>query len=150
MKETPKDKMIHRNLLPGQMSIEGFLVKDKRQFNAIISADRRELDRLELTTKMISDRLQYFTDSAFESYDGSIIVDEKYKVKHNSYRGKLICPFGHPGVYRKGLITLTNLENGLEINWSPLNIHMIREHCFFEGKGSAHRLEPAILLETIF
>ncbi|MEA2095262.1 MAG: hypothetical protein U9P73_01025 [Candidatus Cloacimonadota bacterium] len=150
MKETPKDKKIHKNLLPGQMSIEGFLGKDKRQFSDIISADRIELDRLKLTTKMIADRLQYFTDSAFESYDGSIVIDEKYEVNYQSFRGKLICPFGHPGVYRKGIVTLKNLVNGLGISWTPLNIHMIRGHCFFEGKGSVHRLEASILKDSIF
>ncbi len=150
MKETPKDKKIHKNLMPGQMSIEGFLGKDKRNFSEIISSDKAVLDRLGLTPQMIADRLQYFTDSAFESYDGSIIIDEKYEVNYNSFRGKLICPFGHPGVYRKGLVILKNLENQIEISWTPLNIHMIREHCFFEGKGSIHRLEPTLLQETIF
>ena len=150
MKETPKEKNIHRNLMPGQMSIEGFLGSDKRRFSDIISADRVELERLDLTTKIIADRLQYFTDAAFESYDSSIIIDKKFEVRYNSYRGKLICPFGHLGVYRKGLVTLKNLENGIEINWTPLNIHMIRDHCFFEGKDSIHHLEPEILKESIF
>lgn len=150
MKETPKDKKIHKNLLPGQMSIEGFLGRDKRSFSEIISTDQAVLDRLDITIKMIADRLQYFTDSAFESYDGSIIIDEKYEVKYQSFRGKLICPFGHSGVYRKGLITLKNIEKNIEISWTPLNIHMIQDHCFFEGKGSAHRLEASILKDAIF
>ena len=150
MKETPKDKRIHKNLLPGQMSIEGFLGKDKRNFSEIISTDQAVLDRLDLTAKMIADRLQYFTDTAFESYDGSIIIDEKFEVNYRSFRGKLICPFGHQGVYRKGIVTLKNLVNDIEINWTPLNIHMIRDHCFFEGKGSVHRLKPSILKDAIF
>ena len=150
MKELPKDKKIHNNLLPGQMSIEGFLGKDKRLFTEIIRADREELEKLNLTTKMIADRLQYFTDVAFESYDGSIIIDKKYEVNYQSFRGKLICPFGHPGVYRKGLIMLKNLENGIEISWTPLNIHLIQDHCFFEGKVSKHRLEPEILKQALF
>ncbi|RLC57515.1 MAG: hypothetical protein DRH89_03355 [Candidatus Cloacimonadota bacterium] len=150
MKETPKDKRIHKNLLPGQMSIEGFLGKDKRSFSEIISTDQAVLDRLDLTTKMIADRLQYFTDTAFESYDGSIIIDQKFEVNYSSFRGKLICPFGHPGMYRKGIVTLKNLVNDIEISWTPLNIHMIRGHCFFEGKGSVHRLKPSILKDVIF
>ena len=149
MKELPKDKKIHTNLLPGRMSIDGFLGNDKRHFSEIIRADKVKLNELNLTTQMIADRLQYFTEAAFESYDGAIIIDEKYKVHYNSFRGKLICPFGHAGMYRKGLITLKNLENEIEIKWTPLNIHLIQEHCFFEGKGSIYRLEPAILKETI-
>jgi len=150
MKETPKDKKINKNLLPGQMSIEGFLGKDKRNFSEIISTDRVELVRIDLTTKIIADKLQYFTDAAFESYDGPIIIDEKFEVNYRSFRGKLICPFGHPGMYRKGIVTFKNLVNDIEISWTPLNIHMIRDHCFFEGKGSVHRLEPKILKDAIF
>jgi len=150
MKETTQDKKISKNLLPGEMSIKGFIGDDKRQFNQIINSDKVILDRLNLTAKMIADRLQHFTDAAFENYYGSIIIDEKYEVNYQSYRGKLICPFSHPGIYRKGLITLKNLENGNTISWTPLNIHMIREHCFFEGIGSVHRLEPEILKETLF
>ncbi|MDO9577166.1 MAG: hypothetical protein Q7J16_04725 [Candidatus Cloacimonadales bacterium] len=150
MKETPKEKKIHQNLMPGQLSIDGFLGADKRQYTDIISADQAELDKLDLTAKMIADRLEYFTEAAFESYAGSIVIDEKYEVDYDSFRGKLICPFGHSGVYRKGLITLKNLENSIEICWTPLNIHLIREHCFFEGKGSIHRLEPASLGKAIF
>ena len=150
MKETPQDKKIHKNLLPGHMSIEGFIGADKRHFNQIVCSDRIELDRIDITTTMLADRMQYFTDIAFESYDGSIIIDEKFEVNYNSFRGKLICPFAHSGVYRKGSITLINLENSIEVCWTPLNIHMIREHCFFEGKGSTHRLEPEILKEALF
>ena len=150
MKETPQDKETMKNLMPGQMSIDGFLGEDKRHFNQIICSDRVKLDNVDLTTKMIADRLQYFTDAAFESYDGSVIIDKKYEVDYESFRGKLICPFSHPGVYRKGLIKLKNLENGIEMSWTPLNIHMIREHCFFEGFGSIHRLEPKVIKEALF
>jgi hypothetical protein len=150
MKETPKEKKIQKNLQPGQFSIEGFLGTDKRHYTQIICADRVALDKLNLTTKMIADRLEYFSEAAFESFHDSVIIDEKFEVSHESFRGKLICPFGHPGVYRKGLIRLKNLENSIEISWTPLSIHLIREHCFFEGIGSIHRLEPSVLKQAIF
>jgi len=150
MKETPQDKKIMKNLMPGQMSINGFIGEDKRHFNQIICSDRIKLDQLDITTKTLADRLQYFTDIAFESYGGLTIIDEKFVVHYESFRGKLICPFAHNGVYRKGSITLKNMENGIEICWTPLNIHMIREHCFFEGNGSLHRLEPEILKKALF
>ena len=150
MKETPQEKKIHQNMKRGQLSIDGFLGDDKRHFHEIIQTDSLSLKKLGLTTDMIADRLDYFMEKSFESYIGAVVIDEKYEVFYNSYRGKIICPFGHPGVFRKGSITLKNLEKGLEICWTPLNIHLIREHGFFEGKGSGHRLEPAILKEAIF
>ncbi|HPR17383.1 MAG TPA: hypothetical protein PLD62_03980 [Candidatus Cloacimonadota bacterium] len=150
MKENPQDKKIQQNLQPGELSAEGFLGEDKRSFFAIIEEDESTLEKLELTKEQVADRLQYFTDLAFESFDGALIIDEKYEVRYFSVRGKLICPFGHPGVFRKGQITLQNLQNSHRIVWTPLNIHLIREHGFFEGKNSKHRLEPVFLKETIF
>jgi len=150
MKETLQDKIIQSNLQPGQMSIDGFLGNDERNFRDIISSDQAELEKLGLSAELIADRLQYFTDSAFENYIGPIIIAEKYEVRYFTYRGKLTCPFKHSGVYRKGLIVLRNLVNNIEIKWTPLNIHMIREHGFFEGSGSIHRLEPAKLKDAIF
>lgn len=150
MKETPQEKKIHNNMKKGVISIDGFLGKDNRHFHEIIRTDEMSLIKLDLTTDVIADRLEYFTEKAFESYIGPIVIDGKYEVFYNSFRGKIICPFGHPGAFRKGSITLKNLENDLELCWTPLNIHMIREHCFFEGEGSKHRLDPKILKEAIF
>jgi hypothetical protein len=31
-----------------------------------------------------------------------------------------------------------------------LNIHLIKEHGFFEGKGSPFRIEPSVLTKMIF
>jgi hypothetical protein len=36
------------------------------------------------------------------------------------------------------------------MHWSDLNIHLIAKHGFFEGKGSAFRIEPKELISTIF
>lgn len=150
MKETPREKKIHENMKKGVLSIAGFLGNDKRHYHDIIEADQIILKNIGLTSNQIADRLQYFTDKAFESFAGPIVIENKYEVFYNSVRGKIICPFGHAGVYRKGIISLKNLENDIEINWTPLNIHMIREHNFFEGKGSKHRLDPEILQKAIF
>lgn len=150
MKETPQEIKIRQNLQKGVLSSNGFLGDDKRHFRDIIAADQKTLNSLNLTGKEIADRLEYFTEKAFESFFGPTLIDEKYEVFYNSYRGKIICPFAHPGVYRKGVISLKNLENNLEISWTPLNIHLIREHDFFEGKGSRHRLDPQILQKAIF
>jgi hypothetical protein len=150
MKQNPQDKKIQKNLQPGEFSLKGFLGKDKRTFSEIIKQDRAILGKLSIDEKTIAERMQKFTEQAFVSFDGAVIIDEIYEVRYDTYRGKLLCPFMHKGVYRKGLISLTNLKKELTIKWTPLNIHMIAEHCFFEGKGSDHRLEPEKLVEALF
>lgn len=150
MRSSDKDKKIQENLQPGEVSIHGFLGEDKRRYQEIIAEDKKMLVSLGLTETEIAKRLEYITNLAFESYDGPIVIDEIYEVEYRSYRGKLTCPFNHSGVYRKGLITLKNLKNLAEVKWTPLNIHMIREHCFFEGKGSQHRIDPKLIAKAIF
>jgi len=95
MKETPKELKIHLNLKVGVMSTHGFLGDDDRHFHEIIEEDESILTRLGVTTEEIADRLQYFTDEAFESYDGPITIGGKYEVHYESFRGKMPCPFDH-------------------------------------------------------
>jgi hypothetical protein len=150
MKETPQEKKIHENMKAGVLTMHGFLGNDDRHFHEIIAEDKSVLKKIGLTCLQIADKLQQITDKAFSSYQDSIMMDDKYLVSFRSVRGKTICPFGHPGGYTKGEIKLKNLENGRIIVWTPLNIHMIREHCFFEGEGSKHRLDPQIIKKTLF
>ena len=150
MKESPVEKKIHNNLKAGVISIDGFLGNDKRHFHEIISEDRAVLIKLETTTEILADRMEHFTQTAFEHYDGPVIIEDHFEVDYRSYRGKMICPFAHSGLYRKGEIILHNKKNDIRINWTPLNIHMLREHGFLEGKGSKHRLEPEKLYKALF
>jgi len=150
MKENPQDKIIQNNLKPGEFSLKGFLGKDKRHFTEIVSADLITLDKLGITKEKIADRMQFFSDKAFDNFEGSVVIDEIFEIRYDTFRGKLVCPFVHSGVYRKGVITLKNLQKNLTVAWTPLNIHMIREHCFFEGINSLHRINPEDLIETIF
>jgi hypothetical protein len=46
--------------------------------------------------------------------------------------------------------TVELLDTSSTIRWSDLNIHLIAEHGFFEGKGSSFRIEPARLVAAIF
>lgn len=150
MKETPQEKKIRQNLQESGISPEGFLGDDKRHVHEIVATDLAVLERLGKTKEEIADRMQYFTQKAFSHYDGNIIIDQIYEIEYNTVRGKIPCPFDHPGLFRKGEITLKNLKKNLEISWTPLNIHMIRAHGFFEGKKAKHRLEPKNLVEILF
>jgi len=64
-------------------------------------------------------------------------------------RGKLPCPFGHPGIFAKVNTTVRNLKLDREITYTLLHIHLIGEHGFYEGKGSPFRLEPSDLIEIL-
>lgn len=150
MKQTPIEQKITGKMQPGIITLSGFLGNDDRHYHEIIEDDERELAKYGRTAEEIADRLDYFTQKTSESYSGPVIIDEIYEVETEITRGKLPCPFSHPGIYRKTITTLTNIKTGSTICWSGLNIHLIGKHHFFEGKGSTFRLEPEQLIKTIF
>jgi len=150
MKQTPQEEKIIERMQPGNLTLKGFLGKDDRTLNDIILCDEKVVSGLGKTPEEIADRMQYFTDKAFEVYDAEVIIEEKYRIEFNSIRGKLICPFGHADGYAKGEIIFTNIQEKRTIQWTPLSIHLIGKHHFFEGHGSEHRLEPELLIKLLF
>ncbi len=134
----------------GVLTLSGFLGDDPRHFHEIIAEDEQTLAQLGKTPEEIAQRMQYFTDLSFDSFEEEISVDDIYRVETDVVRGKLPCPFSHPGGYRKAVTVLTNTNLGITIRWSSLNLHMIQAHHFFEGKGSPFRLEPELLVKVLF
>jgi hypothetical protein len=65
-------------------------------------------------------------------------------------KGRIPCPWPHAGSYAKRVTTMEDTKTGREILWSDLNIHLIAEHNFFEGRGSPFRIDPQKIIEMIF
>ncbi len=150
MKQTPQEMRIQERLRPGVVSLEGFLGHDKRHYHDIIAEDLEKLKSSNKAKEEIADRMKYFTDKALMNNDEEAVIDRIYRVQYQTERGKIVSPFMDKGLIAKGIVTLRNLTNELEVTWTPLNISMIRYHGFFEGKGAKHRLEPEILIKAIF
>ncbi len=150
MKQSPKEIKITARMQPGVITLSGFLGEDDRHYHEIIADDEKTLAAYGFSPEVIADRLEYFTNASFENFTGVEFIENLYQVETEVTRGKLPCPFSHAGLYRKTVTTLTNTKTGVTIRWSGLNIHLIREHHFFEGKGSTFRLEPELLIKTIF
>jgi hypothetical protein len=150
MKQTPEEKKIEAKMQPGVLTLKGFLGNDSRHLNEIIEADEQMLQKIGKTTLEIAERMKYFTDLAFENYDGSVLADNQYEVEYRSVRGKVVCPFPDPGTFQKGFVLFRNIKKNILLKWTPLSIHMIEKHGFFEGKGSENRLDPEMLAEGLF
>ena len=150
MKETQKESRVRARMMPGVTTLNGFIGKDKRSLSEIIAADEKELQNLNRSIEEIAARMQYFTDTSFATFDGKITIDEIYEVETEVTRGKLACPYAHSGLIRKTTTMLTNTSNGITVSWTSMNIHLIEEHGFFEGKGSAFRLDPEVLVKALF
>ena len=150
MKESPENKKLEEFLRSSKMVAGGFMGRDLRSVYEIIESDQAEVSRLGFTIEQIAKRMQEITDAAIPSLGGSVKIDGKLAVQVDEAKGHLVCPWPHAGRFVKRVTTAEVIESGQIIKWSDLNIHLIGEHGFFEGKGAAFRLEPGELTNVIF
>lgn len=149
MKQSPEYDAIQKEMQPGVITLPGFLGPDKRHLIDIIVEDEGSVGRLDTTVEAIAQRMQYFRDAGLDGLGEFITLDETFDVRVDSVRGKLPSPFGGPGMYDKINTTVVNKVLNREITYTDLDIHFIKDHSFFQGKGSQYRLEPHNLVEIL-
>lgn len=148
MKMTPNMKKAQENMAPGVISADGFLGKDTRPLQDIITEDEELMRYYKLD---IEDTVQVLKDLMEEGRNGlgePITIDGKWLIQTSEARGHLACPF-EDGIQRKITTIIKNLENQTTIMVSALSLHLMQKHHFFEGKGSAFRLEPETLKKVL-
>jgi hypothetical protein len=150
MKESPQAQNLEKLLRSSKLVAGGFMGDDARNVYEIIDADAAELSRLKFTTKQIAERMQQITNIAIPGLGTWVKIDEQRQAKIDEAKGRLVCPWPHPGKFAKRITILKLAETDISIRWSDLNIHLIAEHGFFEGKGSAFRIEPKELTQILF
>lgn len=149
MKQTPQEKQLYENFMPGKITREGFLGHDTRHIHDIIEEDAHTLARLGVSREQIADRLQYFIEEGKKGLETVVDLGD-YTTHVRWSRGMLPSPFGGPKrLYHKIVATVANKTFQKEIRYSQLNVHMIRDHGFFEGKGSVFRLEPEEVVDVL-
>ena len=134
--------------MTGGISRSGFLGSDTRHIHDIIREDERILYRLGIDCESIAENLQDFIEEGKKGLE-TWVSKGAYEVQVRWQRGMLPCPFGEPGLHHKLIANLRNTRTRKTIRFSQLNVHMIRAHGFFEGKGSAFRIEPEELAEFL-
>ena len=149
MKQTPEMDKIQFAMRPGAICRDGFLGTDKRKLIDILIADDADVKRLGLSHATIVEKMRHFRNQGIKGLGEFISVPPHFEVRVDSVRGKLPCPFGHPGIIPKTNTTVKNLQTGKEITYTDLNIHMIGAHGFYEGKGACFRLEPKKIIEIL-
>lgn len=149
MKQTPIYDRIQQRMKPGVITLEGFLGDDKRALIDIIEADRLTVRNLGVTAEAIASKMEDLKLKALDGMGEFISVDDHFDVRVDTVRGLLPSPFGGKGMYGKVNTMVVNKRLGKSIVFTDLHIHFIKDHCFFEGKGSPYRLEPQDLVEIL-
>jgi hypothetical protein len=150
MKKSPQMKKLEETLRESKLSLSGFMGDDSRDLTEILDADAREVALLGLTMEEIARRMQELTSLAKKELGASCTVSGNIEVCADDNRGLIPCPWAHGVLCQKTVTTVTRLDIGKKIQWSDLSIHLIMEHGFFQGIGSAFRLNPRELVEIIF
>lgn len=149
MKQPPQLAKAENSMKPGVLTKEGFLGTDGRHLTDILTEDEAEVARLGLTHRIIAARMRYFRDEALKDEGMSVEIEGRFEVVAESFKGKIPCPFGEPGMISKGNVSVTNKETGRKIYFSDLDIHLIGRHGFYQGKGSPYRISPKELKEVL-
>jgi hypothetical protein len=130
-----------RNFRPGELTRDGFLGEDARPVPAIVEADRETLLRSGLDPAAAADFLQSLIDAGIAGLGGPVEAGA-FAIRIDWARGLIPCPFGEGRLVPKLTAVVFDRTLGRECRFSQLSVHLIREHVFFGGTGSAFRLEP--------
>ena len=149
MKQSPKLDKIQKAMKPGVITRDGFLGTDTRNLVDILIEDDAAVKRLDISHKMIADRMRELRTAGMGGLGEFISVPPHFEVRVDTIRGKLPCPFGHPGIIPKTNTTVKNRKTAKEITFTDLNIHMIAAHGFYEGKGAPFRIEPRTIVDIL-
>lgn len=150
MKKSPEQTRLERVMKSSAFSSCGFLGNDTRTLWEIIDADASAVEKLGISIGEIADRMQFLAAQARSALGDWIEVHEHLRVRSNDVRGTIPCPWSHGVRCLKTTTTAERTDTGEHIEWTDLNIHLIKVHGFFEGKGSPYRLEPEKLVEVLF
>lgn len=143
----------------------GFMGKDEKLLELVYS-DWKIVERYDTTHKKIAKALEYaFTDDSklnpkYEIRDCQALPDAPQPCPWGCSSGSCVTYY----IYRKGIskedigyvyekaLGVSSSQSDIYITKptviivTDLHPHLIREHYFFEGKGSPYRADPAFLI----
>jgi hypothetical protein len=143
VKQSPQFDRIERNMRPMCLCQWGFMGAERRKLVEVLTDDQGTVNSLGLTHETIARRLHEIGQEARHGLGDPVQVDGKFEVEVHEVRGKIPCPWGHPGLYGKTHVKLEKVETGETLLWSDLAVHLIDKHGFYQGRGSPYRLEPS-------
>jgi hypothetical protein len=149
MKLPPHLQTVVDRMRPGVLCREGFLGDDDRPLPEILDSDDAEVESLGLSHERIAAELQKVLEAARGGFETPVRVGEHLVAVHREAMGPIPSPWSEGRVFSKGEVELTDEQSGRVFRFTPLSIHLIAAHGFYEGRGSRYRLEPAEIAEVL-
>jgi len=118
---------------------DGFLGDDKRPLAEILEADNTAVERLGLTHQKLADRL---ARQAMAAPGATVHPGEHLTAVYRESMGRIPCPWIGCGVFAKGEVELVDTQTKQKVLFSPLSVHLIARHGFYQGHGARYHIEP--------
>lgn len=142
MKRAPQDKTTMECLRPSKFSAPGFMGNDHRDLEEVISEDSSVLEKIGTNRQTIVQTLEAIFNAAENELGDPVTIAKDLTAEYMPCRGKIPSPFPGEGTFSKNTVKVTSGKEGVKFYITPLSIHLIKKHGFFQGKGSPFRLEP--------
>ena len=149
MRQTPEERTVTERMAPGVLCREGLLGPDRRPLGEILDTDHSVLSALEVTPRQIADRLGMILAKAIAGLGTPVLIREGLQAVFHEAMGRIPSPWPGEGTFRKGHVVLTETATGRSVLFTPLSVHLIAEHGFFQGRGTTFRLDPDVLCEML-
>jgi hypothetical protein len=142
VKLTPDDERVLERMAPGALTRDGFLGDDPRPLSEILAADDAAVARLGLTHAAIAAALQRALEAARGAFGRPVALTADLTAIFSEALGRIPSPWPGEGLFPKGEVELSDARSGRTIRYTPLSVHLVARHGFYQGRGSRYRLEP--------
>jgi hypothetical protein len=149
MKHTPYDESVLERMAPGALCAEGFLGCDHRELGDILAEDDATIEAAGTTHEQIAADLDLWLQTAMVELGRPIALTDSVTATWHEGMGRIPSPWPGDGVFPKGELELVDSRTGTTLLVTPLSIHLIAAHGFFQGRGTRYRLEPADLIAIL-
>lgn len=149
MKMTPALAQAAAKMQPGGISRGGFFGHDERDLPTLLDDHHAACRRLGVSHQAIGAAMRRIGHAGHAGFGSPIIVAGKWEVTADENRGKIPCPFAHPGIFQKTVYAVKNLRLGKTVRYSELSIHLVYAHGFFQGRGAPFHNDPVLLVDVL-
>ena len=147
MKRSPGEQKVVESLGPSRFSATGFMGNDSREVEEVIASDALTLSRLGVDQDRVAMALENVYNLARANLGDPVHITPRFHAEYMPVRGRIPSPMPGEGTFEKSLVRVWSRDGRIEFFISPLSIHLIRKHGFFQGLGSVFRIDPLVAAE---
>ena len=144
-------KSLEKDMRPGVLSRLGFLGKDESLLEILAADNRFVVETKGLTHQELGKHMHIVGAVAakhgLEKPYEFLYHGKKFKATGKSFPNFVDSPF-EDGTRANHAVVIWNVATGKTISYSLLVPHLIERYGFYEGKGTAYRVEPREILEV--